>query len=73
MSNYRTKASIPTTNFECLTTLNTNPQKYLQIWDTPGKEKYRLMPMALIKGYDYCMVFYDITNRHTYDVAKTIV
>lgn len=36
-SNFRTKASIPTSNFECLTAFNANPQKYLQLWDTPGR------------------------------------
>jgi|JI6StandDraft_1071083.scaffolds.fasta_scaffold10513_2 GTPase SAR1 family protein len=73
MSNYRTKVGVPTSNFECLTALNANPRKYLQIWDTPGREKFRLMPMAMIGSYHYCLVFYDITSRHSYDVAKTIV
>lgn len=73
MSNARTKASIPTVNFECLTALHTNPQKYLQIWDTPGKEKYRLVPMSFIGAFDYAIVFYDITNKHTFDVAQNIV
>lgn len=31
------------------------------------------MPMAIIGNYDYCLIFYDITSRHTYDVAKALV
>jgi GTPase SAR1 family protein len=70
MSNYRTKVSIPTINSECLAILDTNPQKYMQIWDTPGKEKYRLMSIVAIKSYDDCKVLYDIINKHTYNVTK---
>lgn len=73
ISNARTKASIPTSNFECLTVLHTNPQKYLQIWDTPGKEKFRLVPMSIIGSFDYALVFFDLTSKHTYDVAKSII
>lgn len=72
-SHSKHKVLRPTERFECLTSVSTNPTRWVQIWDTPGQQKYRMMPQAIIHQFDYALVFYDITNRHTFKVAQEIV
>jgi GTPase SAR1 family protein len=53
--------------------VSTNPSHWIQIWDTPGQEKYRMMPQAIIHNFDFALVFYDVTSMHTFKVAEQIL
>ena len=39
----------------------------LQLWDTAGQEKYRILTTSYFKGSRVCLVLYDITRRTTFD------
>ena len=73
ISNDKPRVLRPTEGFECLTAVTTNPLRWIQIWDTPGQEKYRMMPQSIIGGFNFAVVFYDVTNHHTFKVAEQTI
>ena len=42
----------------------------LELWDTPGQEKYRKMNKLFIKNFHCIILGYDITNKHSFDEIK---
>ena len=41
-----------------------------QIWDTWGKERYRLLPKIYYKNIEIAILVYDITRKETFDEIK---
>jgi small GTP-binding protein len=39
----------------------------VQLWDTPGQEKYRSITKLFYRGTKICIIVYDITNRTTFE------
>ena len=50
--------------------LNNGYYIYLNIWDTPGQEKYRQLNEIFIKDSDYIVLGYDITYKKTFESVK---
>ena len=42
----------------------------LELWDTVGQEKYRLLNALFIKGAHCIILGYDVTNRHSFDSIR---
>ena len=43
----------------------------LQIWDTAGQERFRSVTRSYYRGSVGALVFYDITNRETFDHVES--
>ena len=42
----------------------------LQIWDTAGQERFRTITSAYYRGADAVMMFYDITDRESFECME---
>lgn len=45
----------------------------LQIWDTPGNEKYKSITHSYYKSSAVAVVVYDITSRDTFDAIREML
>ena len=43
----------------------------LQIWDTAGQDRYKVMTKSYYRNAKACLIVYDITRRETFDNVKT--
>ena len=42
----------------------------LQLWDTDGQEKYKMMTKAYYKNAKACIIMYDVTRRSTFEKVE---
>lgn len=52
-------------------TINDSSHIKIQLWDTAGQERYKCMTDAYYRYTSGIMIIYDITNRKTFDQAKS--
>ena len=43
----------------------------LQLWDTAGQEKFRVMAKSYYKGSQACLIIYDVTRKDSYSNVKS--
>jgi Ras-related protein Rab-7A len=39
----------------------------MQLWDTPGQERFQSLSSAYYRGANACVLLYDTTSRHSFD------
>ena len=45
----------------------------LQLWDTPGRERFRTISSAYFRGADGIFVVYDLTSRRSFDQGQLVI
>jgi len=51
----------------------TNPNAMLQIWDSPGDPRYHFQVISGLSSFRVLLIFIDITNDHTLDLAHNLI
>lgn len=50
-----------------------SPPTVIQVWDTPGDQRYGYKALAILESFKAVLVFVDSTNEHTLNKAKLII
>lgn len=50
-----------------------SPPTVIQIWDSPGDQRYFFKAVTILDQFKAVIVFVDVTNEHTFHRAKLII
>ena len=59
--------TITSDKFEKIIKLDNDKELKIEIWDTAGQEKYRVVNKIFIKNSKIALLVYDITNRNSFE------
>lgn len=63
----------PTSNLSYFTLRLSHANLVVQIWDSPGDERYYYQVMPILNEFNAVLLFVDVTNDHTLFKAKNSI